>query len=73
MSLNLTWHRMVERPGKWLQFKVPDEHISVRELDEHIAAIVLWCEATKCGRRMAYNMWQFKTDRDMTAFALRWT
>lgn len=73
MSLKLTWSNVEDREGRWLKFRVPDEHLSVRDLDEHIAEIVRWSEVTKCGRRMAYNMWQFKTDRDMTAFVLRWS
>ena len=75
MSLKLSWSPVPNRtpPGRWLKFHVPDEYLSVHDLEAHIEAMVKWSEANNCGRRMAYNMWQFKTKAEMTVFLLKWS
>jgi hypothetical protein len=75
MSPKLSWSPANKRTprGKWLRFRVPDEHMSVKELEDQIEAMVKWCEENDCGRRMSYDMWKFKTKAEMTLFLLRWS
>jgi len=40
--------------------------------EEHITPIVEWCQQNNCGRRTAYNMFQFRNAKQVTMFLLRW-
>ena len=40
--------------------------------EERIAPIVEWCQQNNCGRRTAYNMFQFRNAKQVTMFLLRW-
>lgn len=31
-----------------------------------------WCEANKCGRRISFDMFQFKNNKELTMFLLKW-
>lgn len=31
-----------------------------------------WCEQNKCGKRMSFNIWHFKSKKYITMFLLRW-
>lgn len=73
MPAKLIWRKVEGRTGLWLAGSVPDQHFSVSELESLLADIVQWCETTKCGRRMSYEMWKFKTEAEQTAFLLRWS
>jgi len=42
----------------------------LREND--LLPIQKWCETTKCGRRMSFDMFQFKNESEITAFLLVW-
>jgi hypothetical protein len=66
----LQWNRVNNKPGYWLQFDV-DAFVSGYDLA--IAEVTAWCKETDCGKRMAYDMYQFKSEADMTAFLLRWS
>jgi len=35
--------------------------------------IGLWCAESGYGRRTAYNQFEFKTEKDLTFFLLRWS
>ena len=32
-----------------------------------------WCKKNKCGIRMSFDMWRFKTPEEMTMFLLKWS
>jgi hypothetical protein len=32
-----------------------------------------WSDKTKCGRRISFNIWQFKSKKYITMFLLRWS
>ena len=32
-----------------------------------------WCEQSNCGRRISFNIWQFKSRKHMTMFLIRWS
>lgn len=41
--------------------------------DEHVDPIVEWCKQNNCGRRTAYNIFQFRNAEQVTMFMLRWS
>jgi hypothetical protein len=41
-------------------------------LESHLLPVQEWCEKTKCGRRMSFDMFKFKNESEMTAFLLVW-
>lgn len=36
-------------------------------------AMQSWCEETGCGRRTAYDIFEFKTEAERTMFTLKWS
>ena len=32
-----------------------------------------WCEECRCGTRMSFNVWQFKNEKQITMFLIRWS
>ena len=45
----------------------------VTGLSEHdVDPIQAWCEKHHCGRRISFDMFQFKNKAQMTMFLLRW-
>jgi hypothetical protein len=41
--------------------------------EEHLDPVQEWCEENKCGRRVAFHMFHFNTEKEVTAFLLRWS
>lgn len=70
MSNNARWTVLPERkPGRWVKLDGAWFDTAMnRWLDE----VQLWCQENKCGRRMSYDMWQFDTNEQVTAFLLKW-
>ena len=42
-------------------------------LDEELDAAAEWSREHKCGQRMAYDLWRFKDEAEITAFLLKWS
>jgi hypothetical protein len=40
--------------------------------EEHFVDIQSWCEDHQCGRRMSYNQFVFRTEKELNMFMLRW-
>ncbi len=40
--------------------------------NEDMDEIVDWCRQHRYGRRIAFNMFSFRSDQELTAFLLRW-
>jgi hypothetical protein len=38
-----------------------------------VEAMQSWCEETQCGRRTAYDIFEFKTEAERTMFTLKWS
>jgi hypothetical protein len=70
------WER-VDRKGVWIRLtgsakpypSYPD-HTSFTEDDA--VAIQQWCDVNVCGRRMSFDMWQFRNEQELVLFLLRW-
>jgi len=46
-------------------------HGRLNEMD--IAPVQAWCERNGCGRRMSFDTFKFKTDKDKSLFLLTWS
>ena len=41
--------------------------------EEFLEPVQKWCEENKCGVRISFDMFRFKTREEMTMFLLRWS
>lgn len=41
--------------------------------EEHLDPVQQWCEANNCGCRVSFDMFEFKTEKEMITFLLRWS
>lgn len=59
-------------PSSW---PVPDLRVLQSEAPPAtlVEAMQSWCEDTGCGRRTAYDIFEFKTQAERTMFAVRWS
>ena len=42
-------------------------------IEDELTKMVKWCEQNSCGRRTAYDMFAFRTLKEMSMFLLRWS
>jgi hypothetical protein len=69
----LKWTTLDRKPqGCWLRCTWNESGVPL-EVDPRLKEIQQWSQANSCGVRMSYDMWQFKTPAEVTAFLLRWT
>ena len=72
--MKLVWQR-VNRPGHWLQAMMSYDHGAVTPTglnESHMVPVQIWCEAQRCGRRMSFDLWRFRSEKELTAFLLKW-
>lgn len=43
------------------------------DYDNDMRLIQEWCLENKCGRRVGFDTFKFKSEREMTMFLLRWS
>jgi hypothetical protein len=67
-----SWEPVTHRRGLWLQAKLLFNQ-SNRSVDEELDEIAKWSDINHCGRRMSYDMWQFKNPEQVTLFLLKWS
>ena len=65
-----------ELPGLKLQAYVDD--IQPRGFErglreDDMDPVQAWCEQSNCGKRISFNIWQFKSRKHMTMFLIRWS
>jgi len=68
----IKWQRL---PGLKLQAYTDDvaPRGFERGLNENdLEPIQTWSEETNCGKRTSFNVWQFKNEKQITMFILRW-
>lgn len=68
----IIWHQLPGRKLKatWLPSPKSFE-IGIKESD--MDPIQKWCQDSNCGKRISFDMFQFKTDKQITMFLLRWS
>jgi len=71
MKTKIKWHRL---PGYKLKatWEVPSRGMIVGLKEADMDPIHDWSKTNKCGIRMSFDMWQFKTPEEMTMFLLKW-
>ena len=71
MEIKLKWQTVNRAPkGRWLKASWPEDEYDVNLLFWNIQE---WCDQNKCGVRMSYDMWKFRSKAEVTAFLLRWS
>jgi len=68
----IKWQRL---PGLKLQAFV--DEIGARGFERGLREsdmdpIQEWTEECNCGKRMSFNVWQFKTEKQITMFLIKW-
>jgi hypothetical protein len=74
--MKLVWEPWTRPGGLWLRVQLGYEHGAVTPtgLSEHMLIPVQeWCQENNCGRRMSFDLWQFRDQEEVTAFLLKWT
>lgn len=69
----IKWQRL---PGTKLQAYIDDvaPRGFERGLNESdMDPIQKWSEECNCGKRMSFNVWQFKSSKQITMFLLKWS
>ena len=72
MSNQFTWAKIKLLSGK-IRLRVDYDWDPVVNTDPYLNEIQEWTEQTKCGRRMAYDLWEFDNEEQVTAFMLKWS
>jgi hypothetical protein len=74
--MKIVWEPWPKQKGHWLRVQCAYEHGAVTPtgLDElMLTPIQRWSEQNKCGRRMSFDLWQFKSKKEVTMFLLKWS
>ena len=71
-SPKIIWHQLPGRKLKatWLP-QARGFEMGLKESD--MDPIQKWCQDSNCGKRISFDMFQFKTDKQITMFLLRWS
>jgi hypothetical protein len=69
----IKWQRL---PGLKLQAYVDDIQPrgferGLRESD--MDPVQAWADECRCGKRMSFNVWKFKNEKQITMFLIRWS
>ena len=71
-SPKIIWHQLPGRKLKATWLPSPNRfELGIKESD--MDPIQKWCEDSNCGKRISFDMFQFKTDKQITMFLLRWS
>ena len=70
----IKWQRL---PGLKLQAYVDDVRPSTRPgrglHETDMDPIQAWTDECRCGTRMSFNVWHFKSEKQITMFLIRWS
>lgn len=74
--MKLSWENWPKPEGFWLRVQAHHENGAITPTglrESHLDPIQKWSEENKCGRRMSFDLWQFRTKEEVTLFLLRWS
>lgn len=55
-------------------FNVPNiSKVDDYSIEDIIDAMVAWCREHDCGHRIAYDMFKFRNNKELSLFLLKWT
>lgn len=67
----------VRQPGDRIivaaQYKHQEDFLHYGLQPDHFDTIGFWCKETGCGRRTSYNQFEFKKEKHLTMFLLKWS
>jgi hypothetical protein len=68
----IIWHQLPGRKLKatWLP---GDRKFEIGLKESDMDPIQKWCQDSKCGKRISFDMFQFSNDKQITMFLLRWS
>jgi len=70
-SPKIIWHQLPGRKLKATWTPAPRGfEMGLKESD--MDPIQKWCQDSKCGKRISFDMFQFASDKQITMFLLRW-
>lgn len=62
------------RKGYWIKFGTwSDEKYWDMVSEEDMVSVADWCREHECGTRMSYDMFEFKSQKDLEFFMLKWS
>jgi hypothetical protein len=68
----IIWHQLPGRKLKATWMPQPRGfEMGLKESD--MDPIQKWCQDSNCGKRISFDMFQFKTDKQITMFLLKWS
>ena len=69
----IIWHQLPGRKLKatWTPSDGRRFEMGLKESD--MDPIQKWCQESKCGKRLSFDMFQFSSDKHVTMFLLRWS
>jgi hypothetical protein len=74
--MKLDWERWSKPEGIWLRVQAHHEHGAITPTGLHEAMLYPvqeWSDQNKCGRRMSFDLWQFKNEKEVSMFLLKWS
>ena len=74
--MKLVWHRLPEDHRLILCANIHYSHGAITPTglkESHLDPVQEWCDEHKCGRRISFDMFLFRTEADMTTFLLKWS
>ena len=70
---NFPVHLVEDRPGHWIKFgSWSDEQSWDIVSEEDMVMVANWCAEHGCGKRMSYDMFKFRTEKELQFFMLKW-
>lgn len=74
-DLKITWVKSQRRCSLAARIKVELDSnlIEFGSLTDKLNSIQAWCESTKCGRRVSYDIFQFRNNKELSFFLIRWS
>ena len=72
--MKLVWTR--RQPGLIVYAGLAYDHgpsTSTGLREDHMAPVQIWCEEHRCGRRIAFDMFKFRSEAELAMFLLKWS
>ena len=74
-GLKITWVKSQRRCSLAARMTIESNSnlIEFGSLTDKLDSIQAWCESNKCGKRVSYDIFQFRTSKELSFFLLRWS
>lgn len=74
-GLKITWVKSQRRCSlaARLAMEFNSDLVLFGSLTDKLDSIQAWCESNKCGKRVSYDIFQFRNKKELSCFLLRWS